>query len=61
MGKIAKWREFSEEEFAQKVKEAKSFKGLAESLGYAQTGGSVIETMHKAVEERNLDTSHFLG
>ena len=61
MSKVAKWRQLSEEEFAQLVKESKSFYELAERIGYSKTGGGTNEALKKAVKERELDTSHFTG
>lgn len=61
MPKVAKWRQLSEEEFAQLVKESKSFYELAERIGYSKTGGGTQEALKKAVKERNLDISHFTG
>lgn len=61
MPKVAKWRQLSEEEFAQLVKESKSFYELAERIGYSKTGGGTQETLKKVVKERNLDISHFTG
>lgn len=61
MGKIAKWREFSEEEFAEIVAKSTSFQSLAENLGYVKTGGGTAETLKKAIVERGLDVSHFTG
>lgn len=61
MGRIAKWKQLTEEEFAQLVKESKSFYELADRIGYEKTGGGTQETLKKVVKERNLDTSHFTG
>lgn len=61
MPKVAKWRQLSEEEFAQLVKESKSFYELAERIGYSKTGGGTNKALKEAVKERNLDTSHFTG
>lgn len=61
MGKIAKWKEFSEEEFAQMVKESTSIQNLAEKCGYVKTGGGTAITLKNAIEERGLDISHFTG
>lgn len=61
MPKVAKWRQLSEEEFAQLVKESKSFYELAERIGYSKMGGGTNEALKKAVKERGLDTSHFTG
>lgn len=61
MSRIAKWKQFTEEEFAQKVKESRSFYELAGKLGYVKSGGGTQETLKKVVQEKNLDTSHFTG
>lgn len=61
MPKIAKWRQLPEEEFARLVKESRSFYQLAEKIGYEKSGGGTQTSLKKAVQERNLDTSHFLG
>lgn len=61
MGKVAKQQKFTEEEFAELVRQSISFQELAGKIGYVKTSGSAIQALHKAVEERNLDTSHFLG
>lgn len=61
MGRIAKWRQLTEEEFAQLVKESRSFQDLAQRIGYEKTGGGTQATLKEVVKERNLDTSHFLG
>ena len=61
MPTIAKWRQLSEEAFAQLVKESKSFYELAEKIGYSKSGGGTQETLKRVVKERNLDVSHFTG
>lgn len=61
MARVAKWRQLSEEKFAQLVKESRSFQELAQHIGYVKTGGGTITTLKAAVKERGLDTSHFLG
>lgn len=61
MPKVAKWRQLSEEEFAQLVAESRSFQDLAERIGYVKTGGGTQATLKQVVEERGLDTSHFMG
>ena len=38
MGRIAKWRQLSETEFEQLVKESRSFQDLARKIGYEKTG-----------------------
>lgn len=61
MPKVAKWRQLSEEEFAQLVKESRSFQDLAQRIGYKKEGGGTQTALKEAVKERGLDTSHFLG
>ena len=61
MGRIAKWRQLSETEFEQLVKESRSFQDLARKIGYEKTGGGTQTALKQAVKERQLDTSHFLG
>lgn len=61
MGKVAKWRKFTEEEFAELVRQSTSFQELAGKLGYVKTGGGSAQILKDVVKERNLDTSHFLG
>ena len=61
MAKIAKWRQLTNEEFANLVAESRSFQDLAQKIGYEKTGGGTQTTLKNAVKERNLDTSHFLG
>lgn len=61
MSKVAKWRQLSEEEFAQLVKESRSFQDLAQRIGYKKEGGGTQAALKEAVKERGLNTSHFLG
>ena len=61
MPRIAKWRQLSEEEFAQLVAESRSFQDLAQKIGYEKTGGGIQSSLKQAVQERGLDISHFLG
>ena len=61
MSHIARWRKFSKEQIEQKVLNSKSFRELAQKLGYARNGGGTITSLHKMCEQLNLDTSHFLG
>lgn len=58
---VAKWKQLTEEEFAQLVKESKSFYELAERIGYVKNGGGTQATLKQVVKERKLDTSHFTG
>lgn len=57
----AKWKNFSEEEIKKIVAESRSYRDMAIKMGYAPDGGSSSKKMKEIVEERKLDTSHFLG
>ena len=61
MNNSAKWRKFPPEEIQHIVKESRSFREVAEKLGYSKTGGGTMTSLHKMCEELQLDTSHFLG
>ncbi len=57
----AKWRIIPIEEIQQAVKESNSLFELAKKLGYTSPGGGTIESIHRMINEYNLDTSHFTG
>ena len=61
MSRVAKWRQLSEQEFAELVKASRSIQDLAARIGYEKTGGGTQETLKKVIKDRGLDTSHFLG
>lgn len=61
MGKIAKWRQFSDEQLAQMVKDSKSFYELASKIGYVKSGGGSQAAIKQMVKEKGFDTSHFTG
>lgn len=61
MSRVAKWKQLTEEEFANLVAESRSFQDLAQRIGYVKTGGGTQETLKQVVKERNLDISHFTG
>lgn len=61
MSNIAKWRKFPKEQIEEIVKNSRSFREVAEKLGYKKDGGGTITSLHKMCEELELDTSHFLG
>ena len=61
MGRIAKWRAFSKEEFAKMVQDSRSFAELAGKVGYTKQSGSSLQTLKKVVQEYNLSTEHFKG
>lgn len=61
MGRMAKWREFSEDEIKDAVNSSKSFATLAKKLGYTVNTSSATATLREMVVELGLDTSHFIG
>lgn len=61
MGRIAKWREFSKEEFEKLLKESRSYAELASKLGYSKQGGRTVTSLKVAIQEYGLNTDHFLG
>ena len=56
-----KWRNFTQQEIEQYVKESYSFAALANNLGYSVKTGSYLKAMKLMVRELNLDVSHFTG
>ena len=61
MSNIAKWKLFSEDEIREIVKKSRSYRDMAERMGYKPDGGSTSKTMKELIKKFNLDTSHFLG
>lgn len=61
MSNIAKWKLFSEDEIREIVKQSRSYRDMAERMGYNPNGGSTNQTMKKIIEKYNIDISHFLG
>ena len=57
----AKWKNFTLTQIQEFVEQSRSFRQLAQFLGYSPDGGSSIATVRKMVEELQLDTSHFTG
>ena len=60
MGKIALWRQFSDEQLKELAKSSTSSAEIATKMGYCKSG-SVTTTLKKVYAEKNIDTSHFLG
>ena len=61
MAKQAKWKQFSKEYIEEIVQNSKSFREVAQKLGYAKDSGGTQTSLKKMCEELNLNTSHFLG
>lgn len=61
MSNKAKWREYSKEQLQEIVNECRSLREVARKLGYSINGGGTMQSLHKMVEELNLDISHFTG
>lgn len=56
-----KWEKFSEEELANIVKESRSYRSLAEKLGYSPNSGSGSKAVKTMLEKYQFDISHFTG
>lgn len=61
MSNKAKWKSFTEDEIREIVKQSRSYRDMAERMGYKPDGGSTSKIMKELIEKFNLDTSHFLG
>ena len=61
MANKARWRQFSKEEIEQIIQESRSFREVAQKMGYAKDSGGTMTSLRKMCEELELDTSHFLG
>lgn len=60
MGKIALWRQFSDDELKELAKTSTSFAEVATKMGYRKTG-STTTTLKQVYAQKEIDTSHFLG
>lgn len=60
MSKIAKWRNYSDEELMKIIASSTSFRSLAMNLGY-KSGGAIQDTLKEYIEEKHIDISHFSG
>lgn len=58
---IAKWKQFTDEQIANFVKECTSFVQLQKKMGYTGTSGSATQTLEKVLIEKGIDYSHFKG
>ena len=57
----AKWRQYSKEELQAIINECKSYREFTTKLGYSSDGGGSIKSVKQAIQELNLDISHFVG
>lgn len=60
MGKIALWRQFSDEQLKEFAETSTSFAEVATKMGYCKTG-STTTTLKQVYAKKGIDTSHFLG
>ena len=59
---VGKWTLFTNEELIQMVKTSSSYRDLMNKMGYAATSSSTsLKALKKALEEKQIDTSHFTG
>ena len=61
MGRIPKWRTFSDEELKEIVASSFSNREVARKLGYECNGGGTMASLRKMYEDLSIDTSHFKG
>lgn len=57
----AKWKNFSDDELREIVKNSISFQQVKKQLGYASNSGSSTEALRKVFKGKNIDYSHFTG
>ena len=57
---MKKWENFSDEQIRNFVKESTSINELAIKLGYTWNSGSGAATVKKMLEQKQIDTSHFV-
>lgn len=57
----AKWKNFTDEEIQQFVKESCSFVAFAQKMGYSGHSGSAQEALKQMLNNKNIDYSHFKG
>ena len=61
MGKIAKWKNFSENEIREIFRTSYSNREVLRKLGYNPDAGSITTTINNIISKYNIDTSHFTG
>lgn len=57
----AKWKNFTDEQLQQIVKESTSFVQVQKALGYSGNSGSIAKTLKEVFDNKQIDYSHFLG
>lgn len=60
MGK-AKWKNFTDQELKEIVKNNISFRAVQQALGYNTNSGSVVLRLKKVFDDKGIDYSHFKG
>ena len=56
-----KWNKFTKEQLQEFVSESRSYREVANKVGYAQDGGSGIKAIKEMINYYNFDISHFTG
>ena len=57
----SKWQSFSKEELSSFVQESKSYRAVAEKIGYASNGGSGVKAVKEMIDFYHFNTEHFTG
>lgn len=55
---MLKLNQFSDEEFRQVVKESKTYKEIADKIGYTSLAGDAYENIKKRIQDLKINTSH---
>lgn len=58
---IAKWKQFTDQQLKEIVKNNSSFRAVQIALGYSTKSGSAPLTLKKIFDEKGIDYSHFKG
>lgn len=58
---IAKWKQFTDQQLREIVKNNSSFRAVQIALGYSTKSGSASLTLKKVFDEKGIDYSHFKG
>ena len=61
MSRIAKWKNFTKEQLQKMANESNSLRQFAEKIGYQADSGSGMRGTKAAIEDNNIDISHFSG
>jgi len=58
---MKKWEKFSEKELLEIIQNSRSYREVAQKLGYNPDSGSGMKAIKDMIETKQFDISHFLG